>query len=79
MVEGTDVDGKISIEIGGEVSFKDENMIKVPNEELCDGTYETPCSTLFCSVTQITSFSRKAVCYSVGQGLRKRLYAIIVI
>jgi hypothetical protein len=54
-------------------------MIKVLNEEICDGIYEIPCSTLFCSVTQITSCSRKAVCYLVGQGLRKRLYAIVFI
>jgi hypothetical protein len=68
MVGGAGVDGKINVKIGEKISFKNENRIEVPNnifvDEICNGDYEIWCSVAFCSVTLITSFSWKAVCWS---------------
>jgi hypothetical protein len=77
MTGGTGVDGKISVKIGGKLSFKDKNRIKVSNvDEISNGDYDTPYSIAFCPVTQVTIFSWQAVCCSLGH---KLLYAIIII
>lgn len=51
---------KISVKLGGKIIFRVKIKIKVLNVDIYNGDYETPCSMAFCSVTEVTSFSRQA-------------------